>query len=83
MGNELDERENPATLAKDDFNEQERAQAKRMGAVMDDVRLIKSLLADHDARARRQKLHATLDRILDWRDGKRRCVGDRFHAVRR
>ena len=48
------------------LNERGRAQAKKGGAVMDDGRLIKSLLDGYDRRERRERL-----------DGKRSCVGDR------
>jgi len=62
------------------LNEREPAQAKKGGAVMDDVRLIKDLLDDHDRREGRNRLDAALDCLLDWRHGKRSCVGDRLRG---
>lgn len=73
-----DPRENPADQceAEDEttLNEQERAQARRQGAIEDDdTRELGRVIHDADFRRR---MHTALDRVLDARK-KKGCVGDR------
>lgn len=63
---------------RDDFNQTERAQAKKAGAVLDeDVKTLRDVLDRH---AFRKRMHDALDRILDTHE--RGCIGDRQRGRR-
>lgn len=67
----FDARENPSEMARDDYNEEEHAAAKRAGAVLG---------GDAEYRAR---MHSALDDLLSRIEARSHCVGDRQRGRRR